>query len=412
MHILLLSAYFPPDNGSAANLFLELGQAFVARQHRVSVVTGFPGYHAHDASAAYRGKLWHAESMDGMRVYRVQVPQVARNTPIGRGLWQFSCAASFALRGLRVPAADVVLLYSPPLPLGLSALVLRWLRNVPFVLNVQDLFPQSAIDLGLLPQRSLVRFFEALERFTYRRADAITAHSSGNRAHIIARGGPADRTIVVHNSVDLAHIRPAAAGPDGLPFGLQGKFIVSFAGVMGHSQDLDVILQAAHRLRDCPDMHFLLVGDGVDKARAMRQGEQLQLANLTWLPMVPREEYPAILHASSVGLATLRASVKTPVVPSKILSNMAAGLPVIAALDAHSDARSLLEQSQAGFWVEPEDSAALAERLRALYTDVSLRRRMGENGRLYAEEHFAVEKIAERYEQLFADVTTSHRSRG
>src|SRR5512144_941350 len=107
MHILLLSAYFPPDNGSAANLFLELGQAFVARQHRVSVVTGFPGYHASDASAAYRRKLWHAESMAGMRVYRVQVPQVARNTPVGRGLWQFSCAASFALRSLRVPEADV-----------------------------------------------------------------------------------------------------------------------------------------------------------------------------------------------------------------------------------------------------------------------------------------------------------------
>ena len=411
MHILLLSAYVPPDNGSAANLFLELGQEFAARGHTVSVVTGFPGYHASGDLDRYRRKLWRIESLNGIRVYRVRVPQIARNTPSGRGLWQFSCAAAFALRGLRVPRAGVALLYSPPLPLGLAALVWRRLRGIPFVFNVQDLFPQSAIDLGLMPQRRLVDFFERLERFTYRRADAITVHSQGNRDHVIARGGPPGRTVVVHNSVDIVHIQPSANGPDGHAFGLDGKFVASFAGVMGHSQDLDVILDAAHRLRGQPEMHFLLVGDGVEKSRVMQKGEQLELRNVTWLPMLPREQYPSVLHASSVGLATLRASVKTPVVPSKILSNMAAGLPVIAALDPQSDARTLLEQAQAGFWVAPEDGAALAERLSTLYTDGELRRRMGHNGRRYVEDHMAVGKIAERYEQLFSEVITLHRSR-
>src|SRR5438105_1709594 len=150
MHILLLSAYFPPDNGSAANLFWELGRAFVARGHTVSVVTGFPGYHAQADLSAYQRKLWCTERVAGITVYHVRVPEVARNTPIGRGLWQFSSALVFALRGLRIPRPDVSLVYSPPLPLGLTALCWRRWRSVPFVFNVQDLFPQSAIDLGLL----------------------------------------------------------------------------------------------------------------------------------------------------------------------------------------------------------------------------------------------------------------------
>ncbi|MCL5994965.1 MAG: glycosyltransferase family 4 protein [Chloroflexi bacterium] len=402
MHILLLTAYFPPDIGSASHLFYELGQVFAGRGHTVSVVTGFPGYHAQGDLARYRGRRWMKEAEAGMDVYRVAVPQVARDTPIGRGLWQFSCAASFALAGLRVPRPDVALVYSPPLPLALSAHTWRTLRRVPYVVNIQDLFPQSAIDLGLLRQKPLIRFFESLERFVYRQADAITVHSAGNRQHVLGRMGRDSTTVVMHNSVDVEHIRPGGKDNDlSRELGLGNRFVASFAGVMGHSQDLDTILAAAQLLQSHEQIHFLLVGDGVEKDRCVAKSREMKLTNVTWLPMQPRERYPHILHSSDAGLTTLHKEVKTPVVPSKILSNMAAGLPVVAALDPLGDAPRLIAEAKAGYSVSPEDPQALAGVLLDLYRDPALCRRLGENGRRYAELHLSPAAVAEQYEGLF-----------
>jgi colanic acid biosynthesis glycosyl transferase WcaI len=403
MHILLLTAYFPPDVGSASHLFYELGRAFVARGHQVSVVTGLPGYYVQGELDRYRHRPWLRETMAGMDVRRVAALQVTRNTRAGRGLWQFSCAATSALAGLRVPSADVCLVYSPPLPLGLSALVLRRAHGIPFVLNVQDLFPQSAIDLGLLRQSALIGVFEALERQIYQRADAITVHSTGNRAYVLARGGQAGSTRVVHNLVDTEQVCP---GPKQnavrRELGLNDHFLVSFAGVMGHSQDLDVVLEAANRLREHSDIYFLLVGDGTEKDRLVRKSQSLGLTNVAWLPMQPRERYPALLQSSDLGLATLRSEVRTPVVPSKILSIMASGRPVLAAMGQEGDAPVLIAEAEAGLCLPPERPQEMAEAILRLARDPALCRRLGANGRHYAEVHLSPAVVAGQYEELFA----------
>ncbi|MBU1751889.1 MAG: glycosyltransferase family 4 protein, partial [Chloroflexi bacterium] len=172
------------------------------------------------------------------------------------------------------------------------------------------------------------------------------------------------------NSVDTNWLRP---GPrhNALrqELGLGDCFVVSFAGVMGHSQDLDVVLDAANVLRDHDDIHFLLVGDGVEKECLVRKGEELGLRHVTWLPMQPRDRYPAVLQASDVGLVTLRSAVKTPVVPSKIPSLMAAGRPVVTALDLQGDAPRLIADAQAGLCLEPEQPQALADAILSLYRD-------------------------------------------
>src|SRR5262249_29789483 len=232
MRILLFTAYFPPDVGSAAHLFHDLGRSFVARGHQVEVITTFPSYHATGDLSRYRGGRM-LEDVDGLRVNRIRIGEFARNTPIGRGLWQFNCASAFAKASRDVARPDVSLVYSPPLPFGLAALGLRGKRGVPFVLNVQDLFPQSAIDLKILRNRFLIRGFERLETHLYRNADGITVHSAGNRDHVVAHGGRAETTRALHNSVDTAAIRP---GPRSNELrseqGLNGKFVASFGGVM------------------------------------------------------------------------------------------------------------------------------------------------------------------------------------
>lgn len=411
MRILLITAYFPPDVGSASHLFFELGGAFKKRGHEVEVVTGFPAYHAMGDLSRYERRRWMNERMEGMNVTRIRVPELARDTPLGRGLWQFTCAGAFALAGLRIARPDAALVYSPPLPLGLTALALRLLRGTPHVINVQDLFPQSAIDLGLLRSRPLIRMFERLESLVYRRADAVTVHSDGNRRHVLEHGGPPATTEVMHNSVDTGHIRPGPRENElSRELGLDGRFVASFAGIMGRSQDLGVILDAAKRLEDDGRILFLLAGEGVEKERMMAKSGEMGLDNVRWMPMLPRERYPLLLHLSDVCLTTLHADVKTPVVPSKILSAMAAGRPVVASLDLEGDAPRLIEEAGAGYSLPPEDGAALADTLRRLAGDSELCRRLGESGRRYAEKHLSPESVAVRYEGIFDRITGSRMS--
>lgn len=407
MNILLMTAYFPPDTGSAAHLFYELGVALAECGHDVTVLTGFPSYHAQgDNLEHYQGRLWLTETWDeGIKVARVAVPQLFRNTPVGRGLWQFSCALSFSLRGLVLPRPDVLLVYSPPLPLGLSAWVIRLSRGTPFILNVQDLFPQSAIDLGVLNNGFLLRLFEWMERFLYRQANHITVHSSGNKQHVVAAGGDPERVTIMHNWVDTDFIRPGERlNGFSHEYGLNDKFIVSFAGVLGYSQDIDVILAAADLLRDYAEIHFLIVGDGVEKARLEQKAGNMQLSNVQFLPMQPRHRYPSVLHASDVSLATLHAEVSTPVVPSKILSIMAAGRPVVASMNLDGDAPRLIEEASCGYALPPENPEVLAGRILDLFRSASLRQHLGQNGRRYAEEHLSVRAGAQSYVHLFKHI--------
>ncbi len=398
MRVLLLTAYFPPDVGSAAHLYHELGVALRGIGHEVTVLTTLPGYHALGDLSRYRRRLWAREEVDGLRVVRVATPRLPRGSLVGRAIWQSGAATGMLLAGLALPRQDAAIVYSPPLPLGLAALALKRLRGTRLVLNVQDLFPQSVIDLGLLRGPRLVRFFEGMERLLYTQADMVTVHSEGNAAHVVSRGGSPQHVMVMPNWVNTEHIRPSG---DGAEFrrrhGLDGAFVVSFAGVLAHSQDLDVVLEAARILRGQRDIQWLIIGDGVQKERLVREAKEKGLDNVRFLPMLPREEYPASLYASDACLATLKASVRTPVVPSKILSIMAAGRPVIAAMGLDGDAPKLVREAGCGLVLPPEDPEALAGAVRTLYTNALLRGRLGANGRAYAEAHLSLRRAAERY---------------
>jgi glycosyltransferase involved in cell wall biosynthesis len=284
----------------------------------------------------------------------------------------------------------------------LASLALARFRRVPFVLNVQDLFPQSAIDLGLLSSRALIRAFELMEGILYRHATKVTVHSEGNAEHVRSRGVSPDRVSIAHTGVNVDQIRPGdRANAFRTAHDLGDHFVASFAGVLGYSQDLDIILAAANTLRDDPKILFLIIGDGVEKPRLEKKARQLSLTNVRFLPLLPRDEYAAALTASDVGLSTLRADVRTPVVPSKIPSIMAAGRPVVAALPLDGDAPKLIAAAEAGYTLPPGDSDALAETIRQLSRDPDLCARLGANGRRYAERELSVEASAARYEALF-----------
>ncbi|MFQ6099480.1 MAG: glycosyltransferase family 4 protein, partial [Armatimonadota bacterium] len=257
--ILLLSAYFPPEIGTASHLFHELAAEFASRGHAVTVATGFPRYNVPpDVAARHRG-IWRTEDVDGIRVLRVWWPRFPRRMMIGRGIEHFLAAAAVALRAIASSRPDVLLVYSPPLTLGLSAALLGALRQTRFILNVQDLFPQSAIDLGVMRNRAQIAFFRRMESFIYRQADCVTVHSDGNAEYVSAASGGSAPVAVVPNWVDNRLLEPRPKAPWLLGLGdLRDRFVVSFAGTMGLSQDVETIVRAARLLRDRKDIVFLL----------------------------------------------------------------------------------------------------------------------------------------------------------
>jgi glycosyltransferase involved in cell wall biosynthesis len=257
----------------------------------------------------------------------------------------------------------------------------------------------------------IIRAFEALERFICRRADFITVHSAGNKQHILSKGIPESKVSVIPNWVDTAFIRPGER-LNGFrhEHGLGDSFIISFAGVLGYSQDLDVVLEAAGLVNHQPysfarqPVTWLIVGDGVERTRLEEKARAMKLCNVRFLPMQLREKYPEVLSASDVCLVTLHKEVKTPVVPSKILSIMAAGRPVVAAMDLEGDAPKLIVEAGCGICVPPGDAGALADAIMKLYQNRSLCQELGRDGRRYAEKHLLLETAVRKYEELFSKI--------
>jgi glycosyltransferase involved in cell wall biosynthesis len=405
MKILLISAFFPPEVGSAAHLYYELGQALLARGHEVTVLTGLPRYHVVGGGNAYRRRPLVYETYHGLKVLRVFNLNVPWNIPVLRGVDQFASAFFAGVAGSGLPSFDAALVYSPPLPLALAAWGLcRWRRR-PLVVNVQDLFPQSAIDLGVLKNPYLIWLFRRLESFLYRQADLVMVHSEGNRRIVLESGGNPKRVMTIPNWVDTEMIKPGCRDNwVRSTLGLNQHFLVIFAGIMGYSQDLETVLQSADILKDYQDIAFVLVGDGVEKPKLLEIVRHNQLNNVFFLPMQPREKYPDVLAASDLCLATLRKEVKTPVVPSKIMSILAAGRPVLASLPLDGDAPSLIFETKCGICVPPGQPGIMAQAIWELYQNPHVRRKMGNNGRKYAVQHLSLIKWAERLENNFKKV--------
>ncbi len=408
MNIMMVALNFPPEINSASHLIFDLGSEFVRRGHGVTVVTGYPSYSFDPATLPekYKSGLWMRESTGGIEVVRSRTLHMPRHIPVLRGIDQLAMAFGFSLAALLLPRKrpDVVLVYSPPMFLGLSGWVMRMFRGAKVVLNVQDLFPQNAIDLGVLKSSTLIGIFRRIESFLYKKLDAVAVHSGGNRDHVVRCGGQPNRTFVILNPVDTKNIVPGSRSSDfRKQHGIADEqSIVSFAGVLGYAQDLDTVIEAASAMKATDHVLFYIVGDGVEKPRLLEKAEGAK--NIRFLPMLERDQYLGLLHASDVCLVTLRKEMKTPVVPGKIMSIMAAGRPLVASLPLDGDAPGIIADARCGTCVEAGQPARLAEAITAILADPALAQEYSKNGRAYVEANCSVEGCASAYERTFNEV--------
>lgn len=388
MHVLLFTHYFPPEIGSGPHLPYELGETLAQRGHRVTVVTNFPRYNVPVMPQRYRGKLLCRQQIGGMDVLRINGPNLYGSSVLSRGLVQILAPPVLAVRAMFARRPDVVYTVTPPIMMGLVARRVAQRFRVPWVVNVQDLFPQCMVDLGILRSKRMIRIFEGMEAKVYRTASAITVMSEGNREFVIGRGANPDRVHVVPNWVDVEAFSVGPVSEEARrrfrqEHGLGDEFLVVFAGTMGFSQGLDVVIEAARLTQDVPDLRWVMVGGGAERDRLAAAAAGLP--NMVFLPMQPKEKYPEVLAAADVCLVTLRPEVVTPTVPSKIATIMAAGRPIVASIPAVGDAWRVIQDAQAGVVVPPAEGGALAEAVLDLMNRREVLARMGCAGRDYAE---------------------------
>jgi glycosyltransferase involved in cell wall biosynthesis len=280
------------------------------------------------------------------------------------------------------------------------------LKRVPYLFEVRDLWPAFAIQVGVLRNHLLIRMSEWLERFLYRQADCVMVNSPGFIQPVSHRG--ARRVELLPNGADASMFDPHASGEAfRQAHGLGNLFIALYAGAHGLSNDLGVVLSAAQRLKDRPDIGLVLLGDGKDKPALQAQAAEMGLDNVHFIPPVPKSEMSQALAAADACIAILKpVPMYATVYPNKVFDYMAAGRPVVMAIDGV--ARQVVEQAQAGVYSPPGDPAALAQTILSLADDPQRSRIMGMNGRRCIEEQFDRKALAERFVEL---LNTVHHSK-
>jgi colanic acid biosynthesis glycosyl transferase WcaI len=397
MRILYLSQYFPPEAGATQTRAYEMARHFVRQGHQVTLIAEFPNHPSGIIPPRYRGRLFERENLEGIDVIRVWVRASPEKGFRSRMLFYLTYMLSATLAGLFLARrrCDLVFATSPPLFVGGAALALSWLRRIPLVFEVRDLWPEIAVALGELTNPRYIRWATALEEACYRRASRVVVVTQGTRQRLLERGLPPEKLLYIPNgaNTDLFQFDPQARAERRAELGLGDRFVAIYAGIHGLAQGLETVLQAADRLRGEPRFHFLLLGEGPRKAELQALARSLDLTNLTFLPEGPRHEIPAYLSAADAALIPLRSlDLFKVTLPSKLFDAWACELPLVLSVDG--EARDLLESAGGGLYAPPEDPAALAAALRRLEQDRSAAREMGRRGRELTATRYSRQALA------------------
>lgn len=391
MHILLIHQAFAAINEPGGTRHHEFARQLVQRGHRVTIIASQVSYLT-GQTVGDGGWLTREVDDSGVEILRCRSYSGWHRSFLHRMLSFLSFMAVSFWTGLRVADVDLVWGTTPPIFQAVTARWIAGLKRVPLLLEVRDLWPSFAVAVGVLTNPLLIRLSQWLERRLYHRADRVVVNSPGFIEHVRSRG--AQQVEVVPNGVDLAMFERKALDQSlRHEIGLAEGFLVIYAGAHGMSNDLETVLKTAELLQSEEDIHFVFLGDGKEKANLMALAESMELGNLHFLPSIPKNQIASTLMQADAGLAILLAvdAYKTTY-PNKVFDYMAAGLPVVLAIDGVI--RQVVEGEGAGLFAQPGDPAAIAEAVKRLASDSLLAGQMGQAGRRCVEIGFNREHLA------------------
>jgi glycosyltransferase involved in cell wall biosynthesis len=394
MHILFLSHYFPPEVNAPASRTFDHCREWCRRGDRVTVVTCAPNHPTGKVYPGHRNRLWQRCEVDGIEVIRLWTYLAPNEGVVRRVLNYASFFVAAAVATPFLPRPDVVVSTSPQLFCGLAGYVVSRAKRVPWVLEIRDLWPEAIRAVGAVRNRTVIRLLEALEAWSYRKADRVVTVTRAFRAHIEARGAEPGTVAVITNGVNLDLFSEPRRDPElERELGLAGKFVVGYFGTLGMAHHLETLMEAARLLRDDPNIAFLIVGDGAERTRLERLRDTYGLDKVIMLGQQPKERMPVLWGLCDAALAHMRKSLLfTTMIPSKMFEALAMERPIILGFEGES--REIVEEAGCGLGFEPENSQALAAAVRRLAADPELAREMGQRGRDLVRERYDRKKLA------------------
>jgi colanic acid biosynthesis glycosyl transferase WcaI len=405
MKILFLGINYAPERTSVAPFNTGLCEHFAAQGHNVTVITAFPYYPEWRVWDGYRGKVYSRQTINNVDVRRVWhiVPRRASSL-VQRLAHDFSFSFTALCAGFLVGRYDVVCCSSPPPGLALTAFLLARLRGKPYIIKLTDLASDAALATGIIKANCLLRAARFIEAFVYAKADKVVCLCQGFIEKLVFRGLSREKLPLISDWGDTERICPGASGnlfreASGL---LSSDFVVLHAGNMGKKQDLMNVVRAAELARVHASIIWMIVGEGEERPAIEEEIARRKLKNLKLLPLQPAEVLREMYSSADVLLLNQKAAIQDAFIPSKLLTYLAAGRAVAAAVSGESESARLIGSAGCGVVVEPENPEALVTAVLGLRSDPQYRKMCGQNGRAYAEMHFTRARVLRQYEALLS----------
>lgn len=386
-HLILIHQAFASKNDPGGTRHFELGKRLVADGRQFTVIASDLVYQTGKRVTAQK-RLMTESYDDGVRILRAYTYSSLHRSYLARVFSFLSFMMTSVFVGIRAGKPDVVMGTTPPIFQAVSAWMLAVIHRRPFLLEIRDLWPEFAIDIGILKNPVLIQIARWLENFLYARADYLLVNSPAYRDYLISKGIEARRISFIPNGVDPAMFDPQNRAMDvRAKYAVDNKFVVTYAGAIGMANDLDVLIKAASAIRNRHDIQILIVGDGKERTRLQDEVTKLGLANVTFTGSIPKSQMSEMLAASDACIAILR-NIKmfSTTYPNKVFDYMAAGRPTILAIDGVI--REVVESAQGGTFVPPGDAKRLAETIIYFADHPVETKEMGKRARAYVVNHF------------------------
>lgn len=401
MRILFLTQYCPPEVGAPQNRIFEFAKKLKEFGHEVSILTALPNYPRGEIFDEYKDRGVVIEEIEGIKIVRTSIYATKSKQFTKRLRNYLSFTFSSVISGAKhIAKQDVIITESPPLFLGFSGFVLAKLKGAKFIFNISDLWPESAIKLGVLHNKLFIKMSVWLEEFYYRKAAAVTCQTQGIVDDIVNRGFDKNKIHLLTNGVDTELFKKENRDENfRCEIGIENKFALCYAGIHGIAQGLEVIINAAEIVKNEENIQFIFVGDGPEKQDLIKMAQEKELTNVTFLPLQPKTNMPKIVASMDAAIIPLKKlELFKGALPSKMFETLASEIPII--LPVQGEAEKLINNAKAGIVVEPENSKEIAQAVLKLYNDIELRNELGQNGRAYVMENYARENITRKLEKI------------
>jgi glycosyltransferase involved in cell wall biosynthesis len=414
MKILLIHQYFLEEDDPGGSRFNEMGRTWQNLGHQVTIIAGMVHYNGTKKASEYKGKFVKDKMQNGTRVIRTHVSESYNSGFVGRLWGYFSFMFSSLYAGLFVAKDkyDLVLVTSPPLFIGFSGYIISRFKKIPFVFEVRDLWPESAIDTGVLTNKLIIKLAFSFEKFIYKKSKLINVLTPAFRKNLLeTKGVAANKVIMIPNAADLALSESLLNNFDSEHFrrslGWEEKFVILYVGAHGVANHLEQLLDAADKFRKS-NVIFVLIGMGMKKPFLQEEKISRNLSNVHFIDPVPKSEVFKYILAADMGASVLKkADAFKTVYSNKTFDYMSCKKPVLMAIDGVS--RELIMESEAGSYVEPENAEDYFQVISEYLNDKNRAIIEGEKGYDFVKKNFERDVLAKKYLDLIQEKVLNER---